>query len=116
MKDKKKLARIRRSTQGRRKMVELKQTRLTVFRSNQHIYAQIIDSEGKIIAAASSLDKELKGKLGSNINAAVAVGKMIAERAQKKGLQKVAFDRSGYRYHGRVSALADSAREAGLTI
>ena len=91
--------------------------RLSVFRSSLHIYVQIIDDvNGNTLAAASTVDKELKGKLktGANIDAAKAVGKLIAERAVSKGIKEVVFDRGGYIYHGRVKALADAAREAGL--
>jgi large subunit ribosomal protein L18 len=91
--------------------------RLAVFRSNEHIYAQVIDDEKQhTIAAASSIDKALKGTLasGGNIDAATAVGKLVAERAKEKGIEKVVFDRGGNMYHGRVQALADAARDAGL--
>jgi large subunit ribosomal protein L18 len=91
--------------------------RLSVFRSSMHIYAQIIDdAQGTTLAAASTLDKELKGKLktGANLDAAKEVGKLIAERATAKGVKAVAFDRGGYKYHGRIKALADAAREGGL--
>ncbi|MBI2253334.1 MAG: 50S ribosomal protein L18 [Proteobacteria bacterium] len=91
--------------------------RLSVFRSGLHIYVQIIDDvNGNTLAAASTVDKELKGKLktGANIDAAKAVGKLIAERAVSKGIKEVVFDRGGYIYHGRVKALADAAREGGL--
>ena len=91
--------------------------RLTVFRSSKHIYAQLIDdSAGKTMAAASTLDKDLKGSLpkGSDLGAAQAVGKLLAERALKAGVKDVVFDRGGYLFHGRVKALADAAREAGL--
>jgi large subunit ribosomal protein L18 len=91
--------------------------RLSVFRSSMHIYAQIIDdAQGTTVAAASTLDKELKGKIktGANIDAAKEVGKLIAARAAAKGVKAVAFDRGGYRYHGRIKALADAAREGGL--
>lgn len=91
--------------------------RLSVFRSNQHIYAQIIDdTAGTILLSASSVDKELKQaiKNGSNIDAAKQVGALLADRAKKAKIDNVAFDRSGYLYHGRVKALADAAREAGL--
>ncbi|WP_374656618.1 50S ribosomal protein L18 [Dongia sp.] len=91
--------------------------RLSVFRSSLHIYVQIIDDvSGNTLAAASTVDKELKGKLktGANIDAAKAVGKLIAERAVSKGIKEVVFDRGGYIYHGRVKALADAAREGGL--
>jgi len=92
--------------------------RLSVFRSGFHIYAQIIDdTAGGTLAAASTIDKELKGKLktGANIDAAKAVGKLIAERAVAKGIKEVVFDRGGYMYHGRVKALAEAAREGGLS-
>ena len=91
--------------------------RLCVYRSNAHIYAQIIDDEAQTtLASASTLDKEIKGSVsvGSNIEAAKAVGKLIAERAAAKEIKVVVFDRSGYLYHGRVQALAEAAREAGL--
>jgi large subunit ribosomal protein L18 len=91
--------------------------RLSVFRSSKHIYAQIIDdSKGYTVAAASSIDSELKVSLekGTNVAAAAEVGKLVAERALKAGVKDVVFDRGGYMYHGRVKALADAAREAGL--
>jgi large subunit ribosomal protein L18 len=90
--------------------------RLNVFRSSRHIYAQIIDDvKGVTLAAASTLDKELDGiENGGNVEAARKVGELIAKRAQEKGLKAVVFDRGGYLYHGRVQALADAAREAGL--
>jgi large subunit ribosomal protein L18 len=91
--------------------------RLSVFRSSQHIYAQIIDdAKGETIVSASSLEKEMRANLkaGGNVDAAKAVGKLIAERAIAKGLKDVVFDRGEYLYHGRVKALADAAREGGL--
>jgi len=91
--------------------------RLSVFRSSKHIYAQVIDDgTGRTVVAASTLDKDLKGALkkGSDLAAAQAVGKLVAERAVQAGVTKVVFDRGGYLYHGRVKALADAAREAGL--
>ena len=91
--------------------------RLSVFRSSLHIYAQVIDdASGRTLAAASSLDKQLRQELksGSNIAAAAAVGKLVAERAKAAGVDRVVFDRGGYLYHGRVKALADAAREGGL--
>jgi large subunit ribosomal protein L18 len=91
--------------------------RLSVFRSSKHIYAQVIDdSAGKTVAAASTLDKDLKSNLpkGSDRDAASAVGKLVAERALQAGVKDVIFDRGGYLYHGRVKALAEAAREAGL--
>lgn len=92
--------------------------RLSVFRSSKHIYAQVIDdAKGVTIASASSLDKELKGKLpkGTDKAAAAEVGKLVAARAVKAGVSAVVFDRGGYMYHGRVKALADAARETGLS-
>lgn len=92
--------------------------RLSVFRSGQHIYAQVIDDrKGATLAAASSLDKDLRDsvKRGSNREAATAVGRLVAERALKAGLKEVVFDRGAYLYHGRVKALAEAAREAGLS-
>ena len=91
--------------------------RLSVFRSSKHIYAQVIDDrKGETLASASSLEKEMRGNLktGANVDAAKAVGKLLAERATAKGIAAVVFDRGGYIYHGRVKALADAAREAGL--
>jgi len=89
--------------------------RLSVFRSSKHIYAQVIDDrDGKTVAAASTLDKDLKLPKGTDMAAAQAVGKLVAERAVKAGVKDVVFDRGGYIYHGRVKALADAAREAGL--
>ena len=89
--------------------------RLCVYRSLKHIYVQIIDdSTGHTLVAASTLDKELKGMYGGNIEAAIAVGKLAAQRALEKGITDVVFDRGGYLYHGRVKALADAARSAGL--
>ena len=113
----KKAARLRRARQTRAKQAELKAVRLTVHRSNFHIYAQLIDGSGsRVLAAASSLEPELRSNLanGGNVKAAAAVGKRIAERAREKGIESVAFDRAGYRFHGRVKALAEAAREAGL--
>ena len=92
--------------------------RLSVFRSSQNIYAQVIrDDEGKTVAAASTLEKDLRGKLktGANIDAAKAVGELIAKRAQDAGVTEVVFDRGGYLFHGRVRALAQAAREGGLS-
>ena len=100
---------LRRSANGR--------PRLSVFRSSKHIYAQIIDDlKGGTLVAASSMEKAMRdgGKTGANIDAAKAVGKLVAERAAEKGVKDVVFDRGRYLYHGRVKALADAAREAGL--
>ena len=111
----KKTARLRRARRARVKMRELGVARLSVNRTSQHIYAQVIAPEGdKVLASASTLDSSLRSGTTSNIEAAKAVGKLIAERAKDAGIESVAFDRSGYKYHGRVKALADSAREAGL--
>jgi large subunit ribosomal protein L18 len=91
--------------------------RLSVFRSSKHIYAQLIDdASGRTVVSASSLEKDMRGalKTGANVDAAKAVGKLIAERASAKGIKQVVFDRGGYLYHGRVKALADAAREGGL--
>lgn len=91
--------------------------RLSVFRSSKHIYAQVIDDErGQTVAAASSIEKDLRGSLktGADVDAAKAVGKRVAERSLQKGVKDVVFDRGGYLYHGRVKALADAARESGL--
>ncbi len=110
--------RLRRARRTRAKIAELNITRLTVHRSNTNIYAQIIDGKNnKVIAAASTLEKEIKKKLKntSNKDAAVEIGKRIAEKAVKAGIKEVAFDRSGFKYHGRIKALADAARENGLT-
>ncbi len=89
--------------------------RLTVFRSSKHIYAQVIDDlKGSTVAAASSLEKDMRSKTGANVDAAKAVGKLVAQRAIEKGVNSVVFDRGGYLYHGRIKALADAAREGGL--
>ena len=89
--------------------------RLSVFRSSKHIYAQVIDdARGVTVAAASSLDEGLKAKSGANVDAASAVGKLVAERAKQAGVTDVVFDRGEYIYHGRVKALAEGAREGGL--
>ena len=113
----KNLARLRRARQTRAKIAELGAVRLAVHRSNLHIYAQVIDAAGaKVLATASTREAELRQsfKNGGNARAAAEVGKRIAEKARKLGIEKVAFDRSGYRFHGRVKALAEAAREAGL--
>jgi len=89
--------------------------RLSVHRSGRHIYAQVIDdASGKTVASASTLDKDLKGKIGATKDGAAAVGKAVAERARKAGVSRVVFDRGGFLFHGRVKALADAAREGGL--
>ncbi len=110
--------RQRRARKTRAKIAELKATRLCVHRTNTHIYAQIIAETGdKVLASASTLEKEVRKEVknGGNIAAAVIIGKRIAEKAKAAGITAVAFDRSGFRYHGRVKALADAARESGLT-
>lgn len=113
----KKESRLRRARRARAKIRELEAVRLSVHRTAQHIYAQIIAADGgKVLVSASTvqgdLRKELKGT--GNVDAAKAVGQAIAERAKEAGIKQVAFDRSGFRYHGRVKALADAARENGL--
>ena len=113
----KKTARLRRAAQTRRKIHELNTARLAVHRTNAHIYVQLYSADGsKVLTSASTAEKEVRAQLanGGNKAAATAVGKRIAEKAKRLGIEKVAFDRSGYRYHGRVKALADAAREAGL--
>ncbi|MEI7969444.1 MAG: 50S ribosomal protein L18 [Betaproteobacteria bacterium] len=113
----KKEARLRRARQTRAKIAELKVLRLSVHRSNLHIYAQVIDVSGsKVLAAASTLEPEVRAQVarGSTVDAAKIVGKRVAEKALASGVSEVAFDRSGFRFHGRVKALADAAREAGL--
>ena len=106
--------RLRRARQTRLKIAELAVARLTVHRSNSHIYAQVIDSSGaKVLATASTVEKEGR-KYGGNVKAAAEVGRRIAERAKKAGVESVAFDRGGYKFHGRIKALAEAAREAGL--
>ena len=110
-------ARLRRARQTRLKIRELGAVRLTVHRSNGHIYAQITTPGGdKVLASASSAEKELRASLksGGNRMAAQAVGQRIAEKAKAAGIESVAFDRAGYRYHGRVKALAEAARAGGL--
>jgi large subunit ribosomal protein L18 len=110
-------ARLRRARQTRIRIREVGAVRLTVHRTNGHIYAQITTSSGdKVLASASSLEKDLRAKLknGGNKGAAEAVGQRIAEKAKAAGIEKVAFDRAGYRYHGRVKALAEAARSGGL--
>jgi len=113
----KKSARLRRARQTRLKIRELHAARLAVHRTNSHIYAQIISADGdRVLATASSIEQEVRGKVknGGNIAAAQFVGGRIAEKAKRAGIEQVAFDRSGFRYHGRVKALADAARAGGL--
>jgi len=110
-------ARLRRARHTRAKIAELKAVRLTVHRSNFHIYAQVIAPGGmKVLAAASTAEPEVRQvfKYGGNVKAAVEVGKRIAEKAKQLGIEVVAFDRGGYKYHGRIKALAEAARAAGL--
>jgi len=111
----KKLSRLRRARRGRAKIRELRVDRLCINRTPRHIYAQIIAAEGgKVLASASTLDSTLRSGATGNADAAKAVGQLIAERAKEAGVSKVAFDRSGFKYHGRVKSLADAARESGL--
>lgn len=108
--------RLRRATRARAKIRELKALRLSVHRTPQHIYAQIFDTDSKVLVAASTLQKDVREGLNGtgNTAAAAAVGKAIAERAKAAGITQVAFDRSGFKFHGRIKALADAARENGL--
>ena len=116
----KKEQRLRRSRQTRLRIAQQNAARLLVFRSTLHIYANVISDDGsKVLASASTAEKEVREQLGStgkggNVAAATLIGKRIAERAKAAGIEKVAFDRSGFAYHGRVKALAEAAREAGL--
>ena len=113
----KKIARLRRAKSTRAHIRELGVPRLSVLRTGQHVYAQVFSADGsKVLAAASTTQSDVREGLKSskNIEAAAKVGRAIAEKAKAAGIEKVAFDRSGYRYHGRVKALADAAREGGL--
>jgi large subunit ribosomal protein L18 len=113
----KNISRLRRARQTRLKIREVGAVRLTVHRTNGHIYAQITSSSGdKVLATASSLEKDVRAQLktGSNRKAAELIGQRIAQKAKEKGIESVAFDRSGYKYHGRVKALAEAARAGGL--
>jgi large subunit ribosomal protein L18 len=112
----KKVSRLKRALRGRAKLRELRVVRLSVHRTPRHIYAQVLDANSRVVAVASTLQKDVaEGLKGTgNVEAAKAVGKAIAERAKAKGVKQVAFDRSGFKYHGRVKALADAAREHGL--
>ena len=116
----KKDQRQRRARQTRQRIAQHNVARLTVFRSNLHIYASVISEDGaRVLASASTAEKEVRSQLGAtgkggNVDAASLIGKRIAERAKAAGVEKVAFDRSGFAYHGRVKALAEAAREAGL--
>ncbi len=114
----KKEQRLRRARQTRARIALQGAVRLTVFRTNLHIYASVISGDGsKVLATASTAEKEVREQLkasGGNSAAAALIGKRIAEKAKAAGVEKVAFDRAGYQYHGRIKALADAAREAGL--
>jgi len=113
----KKESRLRRARKTRAKIRGLGKPRLCIHRTPRHIYAQIIDGTGdKVLASASTLDRELRKNMSATGNAAAAaeIGKLVAERARAAGVSSVAFDRSGFKYHGRVKALADAARESGL--
>jgi len=108
-------SRLRRARRARARMRDLGVNRLSVHRTPRHIYAQIIAPAGdKVLASASTLDSDLRGNKTGNVDAAAAVGKLVAQRAKDAGIETVAFDRGGYKYHGRVKALADAARESGL--
>lgn len=114
----KNMSRLRRAQATRRRIARLRALRLSVHRTNQHIYASIISADGdRVLVSASTLEKEVRDQLdgnGGNVAAAAIVGARIAQKAKAAGIESVAFDRSGYRYHGRVKALAEAAREAGL--
>lgn len=113
----KKAARERRARKTRARIAELKKVRLCVYRSNNHIYAQVIDaSQSRVLTSASTVEPEVRQQNpnGGNVDAAMLVGKRIAEKARQLGIEDVAFDRSGFKYHGRVKALAEAAREGGL--
>lgn len=108
-------SRLRRARRARARIRELGVNRLSVHRTPRHIYAQVIAPAGdKVLASASTLDSSLRGGKTGNAEAAAAVGKLVAERAKEAGVEAVAFDRGGYKYHGRIKALADAARESGL--
>ena len=112
----KKASRLRRATRTRKKLQELGATRLVINRTPRHTYAQVITADAQVVASASTLEKEVRAQLsnGGNTEAAQLIGKLVAERAVEKGISKISFDRSGFQYHGRVAALAEAAREAGL--
>ena len=113
----KKTDRLRRARKARARIKQLGVNRLCVYKTPRHVYAQVIAPNGsQVLASASSLDKEIKGqiKYSGNVETATVVGKILAERAKKAGVSKVAFDRSGFKYHGRIKALADAAREQGM--
>ena len=114
----KKISRQRRALATRRRIARLRSVRLSVHRTNQHIYASIISDDGsRVLASASTVEADVRKQLegnGGNVDAAKVVGQRIAEKAKAAGIEQVAFDRSGFRFHGRVKALAEAAREAGL--
>ena len=113
----KKSSRLRRAAKTRAKIRQLGVCRLTVHRTPRHIYAQVLSADGsEVLASASTLQSEVRGgiKYTDNVEAAAAVGKAVADKAKSAGVERVAFDRSGFQYHGRVKALADAARDAGL--
>ena len=113
----KKQARLRRARKTRAKIAELKMVRLCIHRTNSHIYAQVYSGCGtKVLVAASTVEVDVRKQVpnGGNVDAAKAVGKLVAERAKAQGITQVAFDRSGFKFHGRVKALAEAAREGGL--
>lgn len=118
-KNSKQLSRLKRARKTRAKIATLGVNRLSVSRSSQHIYAQVFTPCGdKVLAQASTIDKELKSDLvtGGNVEAATRVGHLLAQRCKDAGIEAVAFDRSGYKYHGRVRALADAVRESGILV
>ena len=113
----KKIDRLRRAKKTRARIKKLGADRLCVHKTPRHVYAQVISPNGsKVIVSASSLDKEIKDKIkyGGNIEAAIVVGGVLAKRAKKAGIKKVAFDRSGFKFHGRIQALANATRENGI--
>ena len=115
--DTRKDTRLRRAAKTRARIRRAATSRLCVFRSPQHVYAQIIEpSGGRVLVSASTAEREVREQIGygGNVGAAAAVGKRLAEKAKEAGIRRIAFDRSGYKYHGRVKALADAAREGGL--
>ena len=112
-----KVARLRRAKKTRARIRRAATSRLCVFRTPQHVYAQIIESSGgRVLVSASTAERQFREQIGygGNVSAAALIGKRLAEKAKDAGIQRVAFDRSGYKYHGRVKALADAAREGGL--
>ncbi|WP_413700972.1 50S ribosomal protein L18 [Psychromonas sp. KJ10-10] len=112
----KKSSRLRRATRTRKKLQELGATRLVINRTPRHTYAQVITADALVVASASTLEKEVRAQVsnGGNKEATQLIGKLVAERAAEKGITKISFDRSGFQYHGRVAALAEATREAGL--